>query len=327
MSPEFLRRYYILKIISNPKTYGVDMNGYVPLERLRRALESKRSEFNDDKFYDKLSFHSSKTIKRDIDAIESYFKIKILLKRNYGYYVENFEQTLNLKEIYDKTELFLLNQKSTEWKGIITIERSSLNGSIDLRGLINAIENNLLVQISFNGWYEDNLFQNFDGYVQPLHLKEINKDWYLIAHNSKIGIYSFCLDDRMKELIISNRKTEDPITFDEKEYFKNSIGILNDGSKPKKIVIKVINHHFKYLISKPLHFSQKVISYPILAETESLNYDDENIWGTIEVFVQPNYEFMMEILKYHTWVKIIEPQSFVDYLLKHLHKLNSYYIS
>ena len=325
MSPEFLRRYYVLRIISNPKVYGINYNGFVPIHNLQSVLDSKRREYSDDKLFDKLTSHSAKTIKRDIKAIQSYFGIEILLKKNYGYYIEDFEQTIDLKEIYDKTELFLLNQKSTEWKDFITTERTSLNGSIDLSGIINAIDQKLLVHLKFNGWYDDNIFQNFEGYVQPLHLKEINKDWYLIAYNQKTGIYSFSLDNRVKELIITTKSVEDPINFDEKEYFKNTIGILNDNIKPEKIVLKVVNHHFKYLMSKPIHHSQKVISYPLLPETESINYDDENIWGTIELFIQPNYEFMMEILKYNVWVQVLKPQSFINYIVRHLSKINSYY--
>lgn len=325
MSPEFLRRYYVLRIVSNPKAYGINYNGFVPIKELQKALEAKRDENLDNLLFEKLTSHSAKTIKRDINAIHSYFGIEILLKKNYGYYILDFEQTKDLREIYDKTELFLLNQKSTEWKDFITTERTSLNHSINLSGLIAAIEYNRLVYLEFNGWYDDDIFKHFKGYVQPLHLKEINKDWYLIAHNPEIGIYSFSLDNRINELVITTKKVEQPITFSEKEYFKNSIGILNNEIKPKRIVIKVVNHHFKYLVSKPLHHSQKIISYPVLPDTKSLDYDNENTWGTIEVFVQPNYEFMMTILKYNVWVKVLKPQSFVNYIVRHLKTMNSYY--
>jgi hypothetical protein len=42
-------------------------------------------------------------------------------------------------------------------------------------------------------------FQKIEGYIQPLHIKEINKAWYLIGHNEILGIYAFCLDDRIEE--------------------------------------------------------------------------------------------------------------------------------
>lgn len=326
MSPEFLRRYYILRIISKPKVYGINHNGYVPLEELQKALELKRNEFYDNPLYEKLTSHSCKTIRRDIKAIENYFDVTISLKKNCGYYIKDFVQSKDLKEIYDRTELFLLNQKTTEWKDLISVEESSLNGTVDFSSLINAIEQNLLVHIVFDGWYEDNVFTRYEGYIQPLHIKEAYKAWYLIGHNEKIGIYTFCLDSRVKELIVTSKKVENPISFNEKEYFKNSIGILNErGIKPERIVIKVANHHFRHLLDKALHPSQKILSYPILPETETTDYDNPDIWGKIEVCLQPNYEFMMEILRYNRWVQVVSPKNVVDVIVKHVEYMYAYY--
>ena len=325
MTPEFLRRYYILRIVSTPKAYGVDYNGFVPLKKLQKALENKRDEFAGNKFYEKLGSHSPKTIKRDINAIEVYFDVEIRLKKNYGYYIERFEQTKDLRDIFDKTELFLLNQKSTEWKNYITTENSSLTNLLDISSLINAIDQKLLVHIVYDGWYDDNSFQQYEGYVQPLHIKEANRAWYLIAYNPKIGIYSFCLDNRVKGFIISSRKAEDAISFNEQEYYKNSIGILKDDTKPEKVVLKVANHHFKYLLSKPLHHSQKILSYPVLQESETLDYSNPDIWGTIEIYIQPNYEFMMEILKFNIWVEVVSPSWFVGVIVKHIDAMRTYY--
>ena len=89
MTPEFLRRYYILRIISNPKVYGVEKNGFVPLSDLQNALDQLRFDNIDDPLYDKLNQFSQKTIKRDLDKIKSYYQTIILHKRNYGYFVDS----------------------------------------------------------------------------------------------------------------------------------------------------------------------------------------------------------------------------------------------
>ena len=325
MSPEFLRRYYVLRIISTPKVYGIDYDGYVPLGQLQRALETKRNEFSDTAFYDKLLSNSQKTIKRDINAIEAYYDVEIKQKRNYGYYIKSYEQTINLRELFDKTELFLLNQKSHEWKHHISTEDSSLNNTIEINNLVNAIENKLSVHIVFDGWYDDNRFQQYEGYIQPLHIKESNRAWYLIAHNAKLGIFSFPLDRRIKYLKISSRKVELPILFDVNEYYKNSIGILKDHVIPQRVILKITNHHLKYLITKPMHHSQQVLIYPSVDETESIDTNNEDIWGTIEIFIQPNYEFFMEILKFNKWVKILSPQNVVDEMVVYLDHIRGYY--
>jgi hypothetical protein len=325
MSPEFIRRYYVLRIISKPRVYGIGKNGYVPLKDLQKALDDKRNEFKDDFLFEKLHNHNPKTIKRDIEKIYSFFGVEILLKRNYGYYIDTLEYSKDLKEIYDKTELFLLNQRANEWKNNITIQGTSLNGFIDFVGLINAIEQGFKVYVRYNGWYDDNRFQKIEGYIQPLHIKEINKAWYLIGHNEILGIYAFCLDDRIEELTISKKKVQAPIVFNERTFYANSIGILNNHEKGDVIRLKVANHHFKYLLSNPMHHSQKVISTPVLSETEALDYTNPDIWGELELFIQPNYEFLMEILKYNIWVQVVGPKHVVDYVRHHIQLIAKYY--
>ena len=191
--------------------------------------------------------------------------------------------------------------------------------------LIQAIELQFLIEISYHGWYDDNGFETITGFFQPLHIKEINKAWYLIAHNDKYGIYAFCLDDRIKSLDITKHAVKNPIAFNPENYFKDVIGILKTDSKAEWIHIQVANHHFKYLQSNPLHHSQHIISRPKAAETESLDYSNANIWGEIKIYIEPNYEFLMEILKYNLWVKVVSPAHVKAYVKEHLEFIIGYY--
>ena len=147
MTPEFLRRYYISRVISNPKVYGIEKNGYVPLEDLQNALDRLRVDNIDDPLYDKLNQFSQKTIKRDLEKIKSYYQTIILHKRNYGYYLEGNELSDALKEVYEKTELYLLHHHAHSWKAHVTTARSSLSSYIDLVPLIQAIELQFLIEI------------------------------------------------------------------------------------------------------------------------------------------------------------------------------------
>ncbi|WP_170233980.1 helix-turn-helix transcriptional regulator [Bizionia myxarmorum] len=325
MTPEFLRRYYILRIISNPKVYGVEKNGFVTLEDLQNSLDQLRSNNIDDPLYDKLNQYSQKTVKRDLDKIKSYYHTLILHKRHSGYYIDSYEITEALKEVYDKTELYLLHHHAHLWKDHFTASRSSLSLQVDLVPLINAIEQQFLVEISYSGWYDDNGFQIISGFFQPLHIKEINQAWYLIAHNEQYGIYAFCLDDRIKALKISKQIVKQPVDFSPSEYFKNVIGILKTGLKPEWIHIQVANHHFKYLEGNPLHHSQQIVSRPKELDTPSLDYTDPHIWGEIKVFLEPNYEFLMTIYKYNLWVKVVSPVHVMADVKNHLELMLGYY--
>ncbi|WP_373941603.1 hypothetical protein OEG92_18700 [Polaribacter sejongensis] len=83
-------------------------------------------------------------------------------------------------------------------------------------------------------------------------------------------ITSFCLDERLREIRIFKRKMLEAIPFDHNAYFKDAIGILNDETKAEKIILQVANHHLKYLISKPIHASQRLILEPRKMEFRSL---------------------------------------------------------
>ena len=324
MTPEFLRRYYILRIISNPTVYGVDKNGFVPLKDLQDALDQLRVDNIDDPLYDSLNLHSQKTVKRDLNKIKSYYQVVVLHKRNYGYYIDDYEVNDALKETYEKTELYLLHHHAHAWKDFVSTARSSLSSQIDLVPLIHAIEQQFIIKMTYHGWYDDG-FQTISGFFQPLHIKEINKAWYLIAHNKEYGIYPFCLDDRVKSMSVSKQRVKEPIVFSEKDYFKNAIGILKTDMKAEWIHLKVANHHFKYLASNPMHHSQKIVSPPKDPETEALDYNNPKIWGEIKLHVEPNYEFLMEILKYNLWVKVVRPAHVKEFVKHHIGLMMAYY--
>ncbi|WP_338733593.1 helix-turn-helix transcriptional regulator [Mangrovimonas cancribranchiae] len=326
MSPEFLRRYYVMRIITNPKGYGFP-GSYVLLEQLQTTLNAIRLKNRDDILYEKLELHSRKTINRDLKKIESYYNIAIKHKRGYGFYVEDdaYKDENKLKAVYEKTELYLLNHHAHAWKEFVTSARTSLSAYVDIVALINAIEQQFLVELEYKGWYDDNTFQTFKGKVQPLHIKEVNNAWYLMAYNKDIGVYAFCLDKRISAFKVTDFKPKKPKHFSDKQYFKHSVGILKTDIKPVWVHLKVANHHLKYLQANPMHASQQIVQQPKKPETEILDYTDPDMWGDIKIFVEPNYEFLMEILKYNIWVKVVGPSQVKHYITYHLQLMLAYY--
>ncbi|RXP63504.1 WYL domain-containing protein [Lutibacter sp. HS1-25] len=327
MTAEFFRRYYILKIVSNPKYFGIYTDKYVSNKELQRVLDKKYEDFKNNTFLGKLKFNGEKTLRRDLKSIKEYFGVEIKLKRNYGYYVQKGTISQEMENVFYRIEHLLISTKAAENNFNITPEKATLNTTIDLLSLINAIENNFLVHISYKGWYDDNKFECLEKQqFQPLHIKEKNKAWYLIAYAIyEKEIKTFCLDKRLVEIQIFNIKVQNPIKFNEQDYFKYSIGILNEGLKVEKIKIKVANHHLKYLIAQPIHKSQKIIAEAIEMDTNELNYANPDMWGEIEVTLKVNYEFVMEMLKYNQWVKIVSPKPVVDFFKEHLNLIVKYY--
>jgi predicted DNA-binding transcriptional regulator YafY len=333
MTPEFFRRYYILKIVSNPKYFGIYTDEFVSNKELQKALDKKHQDFKENTFLDKLKFNSEKTLRRDLRYIKDFFGVEIKLKRNYGYYIKGGKLSEEMENVFYRIEHLLISTKAAENNFNITPEKATLNTKIDLLSLINAIENQFLIYISYKGWYDDNRFETIKNKsYQPLHIKENNKAWYLIAYDiNEKEIKTFCLDERLGDIQIFNTKVQNPIEFNEEEYFKNSIGILNEGLQSELIRIKVANHHLKYLLARPIHKSQELIAEAkdmdsfYIDDDGKLSYNNPDMWGEIEVTLKPNYEFVMEMLKYNQWVKIISPKSVVDYFKEHLNLIVKYY--
>lgn len=313
MTSDFIRKFHIYKLILQFR------NGYISKKEIIDRLEDLYEENFENPLYVGLTKTSEKTISRDINDIQTFFGVEINHKRNYGYYlVEELIENEAYQKIIDKMELFLASYKEQEWSKYITTENSSLNPSINIFHLIRAIKEKVYVHLSYDGWFDDNRFQVLrDIKAQPLHIKEANRAWYLIVYCEQMGVKTLCLDHRMTKLEITAEAVENPFEFDAFEYFKNSFNILNDHIKPLRIVLKVANHHFKYLESKPLHHSQKILNAPKKMDTLELNYLDPDMWGEIEVFLQPNHEFIMEIFKFNLWVQVVSPESIANKIARH----------
>ena len=61
------------------------------------------------------------------------------------------------------------------------------------------------------------------------------------------------------------------------------------------------------------------------SHSPQLDYSNPRIWGEIKVHIEPNYEFLMEILKYNMWVRVVSPLHVKDYVKEHLSYIVDYY--
>jgi predicted DNA-binding transcriptional regulator YafY len=124
-------------------------------------------------------------------------------------------------------------------------------------------------------------------------LKEHNNRWYVIGWDeSEKDIRTFGLD-RIKSIeLLENpyRKSD----FDPREYFKYTIGIIAPQSKPPQIKIEFTKQQAQYLITQPIHPSQK-----ILKVTKEMV-----IFGFV---VHPTYEFISLLFGYRDKAKVLSP--------------------
>ncbi len=141
----------------------------------------------------------------------------------------------------------------------------------------------------------------------PYYLKQFNNRWFIIGRFPKYeNLTHFALDRivQFKEINASYI----PSTIDFNDYFEDVIGI----SKPKegtieKVILLATNTLKPYVITKPLHGSQKKISD-----------DEKGYLFSIEVYI--NFELENLLLSYGETLKIIAPQSLQETIKNRLLK-------
>lgn len=134
--------------------------------------------------------------------------------------------------------------------------------------------------------------------IHPFFIREYKARLYLIAKDihptkdPKTLTFSF---DRMVDVIKMN-ETFDEGSINNKAYFDATIGISKTDEMPQLIVLQFAPHQSNYLLSQPLHHSQKV-----------LTQNDKEFTISVEVVV--NYELSERLKGYGSQVKVIKPKS------------------
>src|SRR5690606_34757832 len=135
--------------------------------------------------------------------------------------------------------------------------------------------------------------------IHPYHLRQYNNRWFLFGlHNDLQKISTLALD----RIVDTEENTQVPYTestlFDPNDYFEDIIGVSRmEGSQLQRIVLFFRKDAAPYVLSKPLHGSQKVISR-----------SEEG--ATVSIEVIPNFELETVILSHGERVKVLEPEDF-----------------
>jgi predicted DNA-binding transcriptional regulator YafY len=174
-------------------------------------------------------------------------------------------------------------------------------GSDFLQVLINGIRNQKVLEIYYQPFYEE---KPYFIRVHPYLLKEYRFRWYLIGLNdSKKELRTYGLD-RIWEIKETNlpyiRKN-----FKSKDYFKNTVGIISPPGDPPRIRVQVLKPQAHYLITQPLHPSQSIES-------------EEEKQIVFNYRVHPTYEFKALLLGLGCDVKILEPESLRNDIIREL---------
>lgn len=267
---------------------------------------------------------ATNTIRNDILSIKNRWNVTvehIKIGRNvkYRYYNPNFSIfnfPLNENEIAQLNQAVSLLKRFEGMPGFDWIDelnahlQSTIN--LDLKHIVGFDENKQLkgmefftplfecisrkevIELRYQS-YKENTAKTY--VVHPYYLKEYNQRWFLFAlNNESEGISIFPLD-RIKGLIKKTVSFIENNKVDFEHYFDDIIGVSsNKNTTPSLIVIKVCAEQLSYMLTKPLHNTQKVCK--LLQDGNAI----------ISIKVIPNFELIQQLLSFGERITVLEPK-------------------
>ena len=247
---------------------------------------------------------SRTTFHRHKIAIEDMFGIYIECDRKNGfkYYIGN-EYVLQENSVQNWM-LSTLSVSSLLAESMSLNERILLenipSGGENLKMLIKAMKESKKISITYRR-YGGHATRTFD--LEPYCLKLFGQRWYLLGRFADRGMATFSID-RMLEIKVSNEKFKFDEDFDAASYFSDCFGVmLDENSKPEKVVIRAYGFEPYYLRDLPLHHSQRVIQ-----STEE--YSD------FELRLKITSDFKTKLLSRGEWIEILEPKALAEEIIE-----------
>jgi predicted DNA-binding transcriptional regulator YafY len=206
---------------------------------------------------------------------------------------EQFENAIN--KVIEGYRISKMLGKSE--KHILQVEQPAANnGSEWLESILKAIVNKQNLLVEYRPFNKEKKLHNFSAYL----LKEYRNRWYAVGHSSVAKTILVLALDRLLSIKLSADTYVNSNEFDPDEFFKYSFGITQvHALKPERIILAFSTLQALYILSQPLHHSQKV-----------LQQNDDEV--QIELYVYVTEELKMMIRGYGRQVKVVEPKSLAE---------------
>ncbi|MFN2260438.1 MAG: helix-turn-helix transcriptional regulator [Psychroflexus sp.] len=237
---------------------------------------------------------SKRTFERDKAAIYDLFNIEIVFDSNLKCYTIN-QKTFEAQNqrLFEAFGIFNALQISERLSDYLHFEDRNALGIDYLMDVINAIKNRKCIEIEYQKFWEDFSTQRL---LKPLAVKEHKNRWYIVATEIEDDkIKSFGLD-RVIDFQLMEQSFDFPHDFNINNEFEHTFGIINSEVNSEKIQLKFTKFQGKYIKTKPIHSSQKIL-------------EDTNEYTIVQLHLKPTYDLVMEILSYGNAVEVISPQS------------------
>ncbi len=176
---------------------------------------------------------------------------------------------------------------------IIAFEQNIyLEGLNFLEDLYHYISQKQKVRIAYKSFKSDTI-QYFE--LSPYFLKQYNSRWFLFGgHDDYDSLTNLALD-RIKNIeLLSGTYKNTEIDFE--NYFEDIIGVsIPEDKELYKIILKVDSNQLPYILSKPIHGSQKHLQHPKYGEV-------------IQLELMVNFELKAVLRSFGNSIQILEPK-------------------
>jgi predicted DNA-binding transcriptional regulator YafY len=191
-------------------------------------------------------------------------------------------------------------------------ENPFLTGREYIGEIYNAIVNKRVLKVVYKP-FKTGKELNFE--LHPYHLKQYNNRWFLFGLNNVYQNITNLALDRIQNIVECKIKYIQNEEIDFNEYFDDVIGVSVDDEKhTDKVVLKVDEELVPYIVSKPIHGSQKI----------KRNSEEE---AMIELELQLNYELESLIFSFGDKLEVIEPKALRTAITKKIKVLNQKYLT
>jgi len=151
--------------------------------------------------------------------------------------------------------------------------------------------------------------------IHPHHIKQYNTRWFLFGLEDH-GSYGMTTVNKALDRIVKFSVADVPFiendTIDYDSYFNDIVGVTHDRKHPdiEHVVLKFGKDRFPYVVSKPIHHSQQVISA------------DE---GKISIDVRVNRELEQNVFSFGPEVEVLSPEWFRTQIIEKYQEIVNIY--
>lgn len=141
--------------------------------------------------------------------------------------------------------------------------------------------------------------------LEPYWLKEYEGRLYLVGHivtcKNRRKVYAYGLDRIWAyEIVPTKRRFKVPVGMDPISYYANVCGlVVPENQNPQKIRIRAYDDEPCYLLTKPIHHSQKLVS----------NWQKGDPYADFELFLIPTKEFTKKIIERAGRIVVLSPEN------------------